>query len=139
VVERHKTTGRGTNAVIANWLGDEASRDARALFTQKGIGSFATPAEAVDGFMHLVRYARAQEELMRPPPSLPRDLKVDKAKADVTIKTAIAAGRSVLSKVEAKQLLVACGISTIPRRLPAIPPKSAHLRPASSRSTALAW
>ena len=114
MVERHKTTGRGTKAVIANWLGDEASRDARALFAQKGIGSFATPAEAVDGFMHLVRYARAQEELMRTPPSLPTDLKVDKAKADVTIKTAIAAGRSVLSEVEAKQLLVAYGISTVP-------------------------
>ena len=114
VVERHKTTGRGTKAVIANWLGDEASRDARALFAQKGIGSFATPAEAVDGFMYLVRHARSQEELMRTPPSLPPNFEVNKAKADVTIKTVTAAGRSVLSEVEAKQLLVAYGISTVP-------------------------
>ena len=117
MVERHKTTGRATKAVIANWLGDEASRDARALFAQNGIGSFATPAEAVDGFMYLVRYARAQEELMRTPPSLPTDLKVDKAKADATIQTAITAGRSVLSEVEAKQLLVAYGISTVPTEI----------------------
>jgi acetyltransferase len=54
---------------------------------------------------------------MRTPPSLPTDLKVDKAKADATIKTAIAAGRSVLSEVEAKQLLVAYGISTVPTEI----------------------
>ena len=113
VIERHKGDGR-TKAVIANWLGDEASRDSRALFAQKGIGSFATPAEAVDGFMYLVRHARAQEELMRTPPSLPANLDVDKAKADATIRTASAAGRSVLSEVEGKQLLVAYGIPTVP-------------------------
>jgi acetyltransferase len=117
VVERHKTTGRGTKAVIANWLGDEASRDARALFAQKGIGSFATPAEAVDGFMYLVRHARSQEELLRTPPSLPPSFELDKAKADATIKSAIVAGRSVLSEVEAKQLLVAYGISTVPTEI----------------------
>src|SRR5262249_38173791 len=52
VAERHKSTGRAAKTVIANWLGDEASRDARALFARKSIGSFATPAEAVDGFMY---------------------------------------------------------------------------------------
>jgi acetyltransferase len=114
VVERHKAAAGGTKAVIANWLGDEASRDARSLFAQKGIGSFATPAEAVDGFMHLVRYARAQQELMRTPPSLSADVEVDKVKVDGVLKTAIAAGRSVLSEVEAKQLLVAYGIPTVP-------------------------
>lgn len=117
VIERHKTAGRGTKAVIANWLGDEAGREARSLFARKGIGSFATPAEAVDGFMHLVRYARAQDELMRTPPSLPASFVVDRAKADVTIKTAIAAGRSILSEVEAKQLLVAYGIPTVPTQI----------------------
>jgi acetyltransferase len=113
-VERHKAGGRATKAVIADWLGDEASRDARALFAQKGIGSFATPAEAVDGFMHLVRYARAQEELMRTPPSLPAEFEVDRAKADATIKAAVATGRSVLSEAEAKELLIAYGIPTVP-------------------------
>ena len=127
VVERHKTTVRGTKAVIANWLGDEASRDARSLFARKGIGSFATPAEAVDGFMYLVRYARAQEELMRIPPSLPASFVVDRAKADVTIKTAIAAGRSILSEVEAKQLLVAYGISTVPTEIASDPAEVAVL------------
>jgi acetyltransferase len=114
VVDRHKTAGRARKAVIANWLGDEASREARALFAEKGIGSFTTPAEAVNGFMYLVRHARAQDELLRTPPSLSHDLEVDQQKANVTIRTAIAAGCSVLSEVEAKELLAAYGIATIP-------------------------
>ena len=113
-VDHHKTDGRAIKAVIANWLGDEASREARALFARKGVGSFATPAEAVDGFMYLVRHARAQDELMRTPPSLPHDIEVNQAKADATIKVAIEAGRRVLSEVEGKALLVAYGIPTIP-------------------------
>ena len=49
--------------VLASWLGDEASREARGLFAAKGIACFATPAAAIDGFMQLVRHARAQDEL----------------------------------------------------------------------------
>jgi len=113
LVDHHKTSGRGTKAVIANWLGEEASREARELFARRDIGSFATPAEAIDGFMYLVRYARAQDELMRTPPSLPKDLVVDQDKARAVIKAAIAAGRPVLSEVEGKELLAAYGFPTV--------------------------
>ena len=113
LVDHHKTGGRVTKAVIANWLGEEASREARELFARKDIGSFATPAEAIDGFMYLVRYARAQDELMRTPPSLPNDLEVDQDKARAVIEGAIAARRPVLSEVEGKELLAAYGIPTV--------------------------
>ena len=113
LVDHHKTGGRATKAVIANWLGEEASREARELFARKDIGSFATPAEAIDGFMYLVRYARAQDELMRTPPSLPNDLEVDQDKARAVIEGAIAARRPVLSEVEGKELLAAYGIPTV--------------------------
>ncbi|HSR82471.1 MAG TPA: acetate--CoA ligase family protein, partial [Hyphomicrobiaceae bacterium] len=109
IVDHHKTHGPGTKAVITNWLGEEASREARELFARRDIGSFATPAEAIDGFMYLVRYARAQDELMRTPPYLPKDLVVDQDKARAVIKAAIAAGRPILSEVEGKELLAAYG------------------------------
>jgi acetyltransferase len=114
VVDRHRAARRPAKAVIANWLGDEVSREARMLFAHKGIGSFATPAEAIDGFMYLVRYARAQDELMRVPPALPHDLEVNRDKADAAIKAALAADRSVLSEVEGKEVLAAYGIPTVP-------------------------
>ena len=127
--------------MITSWLGDEASRDARTLFAAKGIASFATPAEAVDGFMQLVRYARAQEELMRTPPSLPDGSEGrSRRRPHATIKAAIAAGRSVLSEVEAKALLAAYGIPVVPTEVARDPAEVGAWRPALDRaSTAPAW
>ena len=114
VTDRHKASSARPKAVITAWLGDEASREARKLFAQKGIGSFATPSEAIDGFMQLVHYARAQEELMRTPPSLPAGLDVDKGKAAAAVQSVLADGRTTLSEIEAKELLAAYGIPVVP-------------------------
>jgi acetyltransferase len=100
--------------IITAWLGEESNREARKLFAAEGIASFSTPAEAIDGFMYLVGYSRAQEELLRTPPSLPEDLGLDADAARVTIGGVLGAGRSVLSEVEAKSLLADYGIPTVP-------------------------
>jgi acetyltransferase len=113
-LERRRSGEARPKPVIASWLGDEASRQARRLFAAKGIASFATPAQAIDGFMQLVCYGRAQEELMRTPPSLSEDLGLDSQRAEATIQSVLAAGRSVLSEVEAKALLAAYGIPVVP-------------------------
>jgi acetyltransferase len=114
VLDRRKADGAAVKPVITAWLGDAASRDARKLFAAKGIASFGTPAEAIDGFMQLVRYSQAQEELMRTPPSVAGDLALDAAKADAILAAVIASGRSVLSEVEAKELVAAYGIPAVP-------------------------
>jgi acetyltransferase len=111
VAERH-AKGLAAKPVLTTWLGAAASRDARTLFAAKNIASFATPAESVDGFMQLVSYARAQEALLRTPPSLP-DFAFDNDKADVTIRGALEADRTILSEVEAKDLLAAYGIPVV--------------------------
>jgi acetyltransferase len=113
-VQRHRGSDRPKKAVFAAWLGDGASEDARTLFAQKSIGSFATPDEAVDGYMQLLRYSHAQDELMRTPPSLPADFAVDKTQARASLEAVIAAGRAVLSEIEAKELLQAYGVATVP-------------------------
>ncbi len=112
VVEERRGRGIPPKPILATWLGEGASREARELFAAKNIASFATPAEGIDGFMQLVSYARAQAELRRTPPSLP-DLAFDDAKAKSTIRSALEAGRSVLSEVEAKDLLAAYGIPVV--------------------------
>ena len=63
--------------------------------------------------MQLVSYARAQVQLMRTPPSLPQELAFDSATAASIIQTAVSASQSVLSEVEAKNLLAAYGIPTV--------------------------
>jgi acetyltransferase len=113
-VEARRQTGTRPKPVLATWLGDGASRAARQLFAAKGVASFATPADGIDGFMQLVDYARVQEQLMRTPPSLPGELTFDSAKAEATIRGALHAGRTVLSEAEAKDLLAAYGIPVVP-------------------------
>jgi acetyltransferase len=127
VLERRTSDGRPCKPMITNWLGDGASEPARRLFAAKGIASFPTPAEAIDGFMQLVRYARAQEELMRTPPSLPADLGLESDKAAAIIASALAAGRTVLSEVEAKGMLAAYGIPVVPTAVARTPEEVARL------------
>ena len=76
---RDRQKGFGRKPVFAVWLGeDEVSKRA---FEELGIPHFATEAEAVRGFMHLVRYREAQDLLMETPDSLPRDFAPDAATA----------------------------------------------------------
>ena len=116
-LEQRRTAGKAAKPVLAAWLGDGASRGARKLFAAKGLACFSTPAEAIDGFMDIVRYARAQEQLMRTPPSMPEDLGLDTDAAAGIIKPIVAEGRSVLSEIEAKRLLAAYGIPVVPTDL----------------------
>ena len=112
VVAERRAKGAPMKPLLATWLGDGASRDARALFAAEQIASFATPAESVDSFMQLVSHARAQESLLRTPPSLP-DFAFDSAKAEATIRGALEADQTILSEVEAKTILASYGIPVV--------------------------
>ncbi len=127
VAEERRASGRPVKPVLAVWLGDAASHDARQLFAARGIASFETPDDGVDGFMQLVDYARVQEQLMRTPPSLPGGLTFDDAKAAATIQAALDARRPVLSETEAKALLAACGIPVVPTAIATTPQEAGHL------------
>jgi acetyltransferase len=115
--QRCRDAGRPLKPIIANWLGEEASRDARHLFATSDIASFSTPADAIDGFMQVVRYSRAQSQLMRTPPSMPSELAFETDKAKAIIASVLSSGRSVLSEVEAKDLLAAYGIAIVPTQV----------------------
>ena len=112
-LERRQSAGRRNKPLITNWLGDRAGRQARQLFAAKGIAGFETPDNAIEGFMQIVRYGRAQEQLMHTPPSLPDDLGLEYDKAAAIVAGVLAGGRSVLSEVEAKGVLAAYGIPVV--------------------------
>jgi len=107
--------------LLTNWLGEEVSREARQLFASQDIASFEFPAAAIEGFMQLVSYSRAQEQLMRTPPSLPEELGLHTADAEKIITEALRAGRTVLSEVEGKLLLAAYGIPVVPTEVATSP------------------
>jgi acetyltransferase len=63
--------------VFTSWLGESAAIQARQLFAQHRIPTYETPSEAVQAFMHLVRYRRNQEMLRQVPPSIPEAFQPD--------------------------------------------------------------
>jgi acetyltransferase len=98
--------------VFAVWIGDDAT--AAPLFEGAGIPNFATEADAVRGFMQLVRYREAQDELMETPDSLPKDFAPDAAAARAVVRAAIRDGREWLDPLEVNALLCAYDIPVAP-------------------------
>ena len=115
-----KERGR-RKVVLTSWLGDGAAAASRRLFVDARIPTFDTPEAAVEGFMQLVRYRRAQHELMQVPPSTSDALHFDSAAAAAILHTALAEKRTTLSEVEAKALLASYGIPIVATYIAANP------------------
>ena len=99
--------------VMSTWLGDNAVAQARKLFEDAGVADYATPEEAVHAFAMLQTYRRNQETLMETP-SASRNAAPDGASVRATLAAAMAEGREWLGEQEAKTLLQAYGIETVP-------------------------
>ncbi len=96
--------------VFASWLGGtDKALAARALFADARIPSFETPDKAVRGFMHLVRYRRAQENLMEVPDAAPENLAPDVADARAAVDAALAAGLEWLPDPDVRRVLAGYG------------------------------
>ncbi|ATD68626.1 GNAT family N-acetyltransferase [Luteimonas chenhongjianii] len=95
--------------VFAVWLGDQAG--ARQTLGDAGIPVYASEADAVRGFMYLVRHQQAQRALMETPPSLPEDFNVDLPAARAIVQSALASGTRMLDPVASVRLLRAYGIA----------------------------
>ena len=98
--------------VFAVTIGEDAG--AARVLSQGGIPLFATDADAVEGFMHLVRYREAQDELMRTPDPLPRDLAPNREAARAVLRAALDEGRSWLDPPGVEALLAAYAIPFMP-------------------------
>jgi len=105
------------------WLGeDEVSKRA---FENVGIPHYATEADAVRGFMHLVHYREAQDLLMETPDSLPRDFAPDSASARMIVAGALRESRQWLDPIEVNRLLNAYDIPVAPVTLAETPDEAA--------------
>lgn len=109
-VGERRQAGLPVKPLMTNWLGAGSAEPARAVFGEAKIPTFETPGAAVHGFMQMVRYNRAQEQLMRTPSAAAGALKTDRAAAQSILDAARHDGREMLNEVEAKQLIAAYGI-----------------------------
>lgn len=101
--------------VFAVWLGND--EQAVTTLHSARIPTYATEADAVAGFQHLVRYRQAQSALMETPPSLPEDFQVDRQAAQQRVATALASGQRWLGPQDTWAVLAAYGIAMAPLQL----------------------
>jgi len=102
----------GGKPVFAAWI--DQSKAATTAFEAASIPYYATEAAAVEGLMHLIDYRRAQQELMKAPPSLPQDFVPDVRLARQVVAGAIAEKRQWLSASEMSTILSAYAIAIAP-------------------------
>jgi len=100
--------------VLACWMGETQVEPGRELLRHAGIPVFKTPEAAVAGFSYLSSYYRNQCLLLQTPGPLSRHRKPDTNGARLVIEGALATGRKVLSQTEAKAVLRAFHIPTVP-------------------------
>jgi acetyltransferase len=106
---RHHRQVRGAaKPVFAAWIGQGG--EVSELFEAAQIPHYATEAEAVGGFTHLVDYSRLRDALMVMPTAIAAGPEPDVAKARAIVVAALDEGRSWLNPVEASTLLAAYGI-----------------------------
>jgi acetyltransferase len=104
----------GGSRLVTSWVGEAAAATARRLFIENGVPTYDTPEEAVATLMHRVEYQRNQELLMQTPPSVPEAFSPDTAAAREIIGRALEARRHWLTEPEAKAVLSAYGIASVP-------------------------
>jgi acetyltransferase len=115
VTQKHRGERAPPKPVFAVWLGSQGA--AEAAFDAANIPSYATEADAVGGFTHLVRYQESRELLMATPPSLPQDFAPDAATARQIIAAALRERRTWLDPIEMTRVFSAYGIAITPAAL----------------------
>ncbi len=113
--------------LLTCWVGGEAVAPARRLFNEAGIPTYDTPAQAIQAFLHMVRYRRNQELLMQTPPEAPTEFTPATATARLVIENVLASGRTMMSEPEAKAVLAAYGIPTVETHIARSPEDAARL------------
>ena len=102
--------------VLACWLGGDSVAAAREIASQAGMPTFATPEDAVAGFLQIVHYRQNQTLLMQVPPSVSSIGANQRGAARALVREALAGGRYLLTDPETKAILRAYGMALVDTR-----------------------
>jgi acetyltransferase len=89
VIDAERRKGWRPKPVFSAWIGE--SDEAARAFERASAPHYASEADAVRGFMHLVHYREARDMLMETPPSVPEAFAPNVASARAIIGEALAA------------------------------------------------
>ncbi|MEM7021517.1 MAG: GNAT family N-acetyltransferase [Pseudomonadota bacterium] len=93
--------------LLTSWVGETSAADARRLFAEHRIATYATPSDAVRAFVNLARYQHNQAMLREVPPSISEAFAPRIDAAQSILDNALEAGRSALDASEVEGLLAA--------------------------------
>ena len=96
--------------LLTSWIGQSSAEMARQVFNNADIPTYSTPDEAVNAFMHRVRYHRTQALLKQTPTSVQANLSPDKSVMREIVAQAQQHGQQQLRPQDARQILLAYGI-----------------------------
>jgi acetyltransferase len=114
--------------VLTCWLGRESTAVAGHICAEAGIPTYDSPEDAVDAFLQMVHYRRAQALLQEESlPAAPAELRPPADQARAVIETVRNAGRELLTELEAKAVLDAYHIPTVITRFARTPDECAAL------------
>jgi acetyltransferase len=113
--------------ILTNWLGEDAAQEARRRFRAAGIPTYESPNDAIKGFYYLWQYTKAQDSLLRTPPKSTGHTTIADEAARAVMRTAVLAGRTVLTEPESKAVLSAFGIPTVATRVAGSPEEVAEI------------
>lgn len=106
-----------TRTVLSCFLGQDAVAEARHIFLDAGIPTYAAPEDAVDAFLQLTRYRESQEIRIQTPASLPEEFVPELSTVRRLVDAAIREGRYHLGEADAKTILGAFGIPVVQTRV----------------------
>jgi acetyltransferase len=106
---------KASRPVFACWLGAEGVSAAEST-GGRAVPGYATPEEAVEAFLHLMRYHQAQSLLMETPVSLASPVHPDRESVRALVAKALGTGRTMLTEPESKEILAAYGIPVVETR-----------------------
>ena len=118
--------------ILTNWLGEKAAAGGRAEVPRGAYPDLRSPTDAIKGFFYLWQHTKAQEALMRTPPKETGRTPIADEAARTIMRSAARAGRSMLTEPEAKAVLSAFGIPTVPTRVAASVEEVPELAPLCS-------
>lgn len=107
---------KSAKPVLASWLGGVAVTTAYQTFARAGISCYRTPERAVAGWLQLASYNENQQALLQlPGPRVEGGASApDREAAQAVIDQALEAGAEWLDEVQAKAVLEAYGIPSVP-------------------------
>jgi acetyltransferase len=108
---------RARKAALTCWMGGPAVEQAKRICAAARVPTYSTPEEAVGAFMQAVSYQRNQRQLMEVPSSLPEAFVPDIARVRAILGEALEAGRTLLSELEAKEVLAAYCIPVVTTKI----------------------